>query len=111
MMAREKFENRHGGMTINIPHGYRDRNPDIYSITYSRLPSGKIGELWINAINGYEKLINDDMRDTCAAVSRSLQYGETVDQLAESVLRDNGGKSLGWLGSILDALKEEPAYA
>ena len=110
-MAREKFENRNAGTTIEINHNYRGAEDRIFSLTYSRLPSGKIGELWINSINGHEKLINDDMRDTCAAVSRSLQYGETVEQLAKSVLRDNRGKSLGWLGAILDALKKEPFYA
>lgn len=111
MMARDKFSNRHAGTTIEIPHNYRGADDRTFSITYARLPSGKIGELWINTINGVERLINDDMRDTCAAVSRSLQFGETIEQLAKSVHRDSRGKSLGWLGAILDALKKEPVDA
>lgn len=109
MMAREKFSHRHAGTTIEIQHNYRGAGDRTFSITYSRLPSGKIGELWLNTINDHEKLINDDMRDTCASISRGLQYGDTVDQLAKSVLRDNRGKPLGWVGTVLDALKKEPA--
>jgi hypothetical protein len=108
---REKLSNRHAVTTIEINHNYRGAENRIFSIAYSRMPSGKIAELWINTINDHEKLINDDMRDTCASVSRSLQYGETVEQLAKSVLRDNRGKPLGWLGTVLDALKKEPVYA
>ena len=108
MSTREKFSNRHAGTTIEVAHNYRGADDRVFSITYARLPSGKIGELWINTINGVERLINDDMRDTCASVSRSLQFGETVEQLARSVLRDNKGTALGWLGAILDALKKEP---
>jgi len=111
MMPREKFPNRHGGTTIEVAHNYRGAEDRVFSITYSRLPSGKIGELWVNTINGHEKLINDDMRDTCATISRGLQFGDTVEQLAKSVLRDNRGKPLGWLGTIVDALKREPADA
>jgi len=108
---REKFSNRHGGTTIEVAHNYRGADERVLSVTYSRLPSGKIGELWLNTINGHEKLINDDMRDTCATVSRGLQYGDSIEQLARSVLRDSRGKSLGWLGCVLDALKREPADA
>lgn len=111
MMARDKFANRHGGTTIEVSHNYQGASERVFSITYSRLPNGKIGELWVNTINDHEKLINDDMRDTCASVSRGLQYGDTVEQLAKSVLRDNRGKPLGWLGCILDALKREPVDA
>lgn len=109
MLAREKFSNRHAGTTIEIQHNYRGADERTFLITYARLPSGKIGELWVNTINGHEKLINDDMRDTCASISRGLQYGDTVDQLAKSVLRDNRGKPLGWVGTVLDALKKETA--
>lgn len=110
-MARERFPDRHAGTTIEVVHDYRGADARVFLITYARLASGKIGELWINTINGVERLINDDMRDTCAAVSRSLQFGETVEQLAKSVHRDGRGKALGWLGAILDALKKEPADA
>lgn len=110
-MAREKFSNRHGGTTIEVIHNYRGADERTLSVTYSRLPSGKIGEIWINTINDHEKLINDDMRDSCAAISRGLQYGDSVEQLARSVLRDNLGKPLGYMGSILDALKKETVDA
>lgn len=112
MIPREKFANRHAVTTICIPHGYRDRSPpDVLDISYSRLPSGKIGEVWINAINGCEKLINDDMRDTCVAMSRDLQYGDDLDRLGKSVIRDNRGKPLGWLGTVIDALRKESVDA
>ena len=118
-MAREKFENRHAGTTIDVVHGYRGADKRVISVTYARLPrpgdhpyipTGRIGEFWVNTVDGNARGVNDDMPDTCLATSRSLQYGETVDQLARSVQRDDRGKPIGWLGSILDALKKEPAY-
>ena len=107
MLAREKFSNRHDARTIDVSHSYRGADDRTFSITYSRLSSGKIGEIWLNSINGHEKLINDDMRDSCVAISRGLQYGDSLDKLAKSVLRDNRGKPLGWLGTVIDALKKE----
>jgi hypothetical protein len=109
MMPRERFSNRHDVTTIDIEHSYRGGDDRTFSISYARLPSGKIGEVWANAINGHEKLLNDDMRDSCVALSRGLQYGDSLDRLAKSVLRDNRGKPLGWIGSVIDALKKEPA--
>lgn len=119
-MLREKFSNRHGGMTIEVVHNYPGADERTFSVTYARLPrlgdhpeipTGRIGELWANTVNGNDKLVNDDMPDTCAAVSRSLQYGETIESLARSMQRDNRGKPIGWLGSVLDALKKEPVDA
>jgi len=107
MIAREKFSNRHAATTVDIVHNYRGGDDRKFSITYSRLPDGKIGEVWLNSINGHEKLINDDMRDSCVTLSRGLQYGDTLDKLAKSVLRDNRGKPLGWMGAIIDALRKE----
>jgi len=111
MMAREKFSNRHDARTIDIAHNYRGADERTFSITYSRLPDGRIGEVWINSINGHEKLINDDMRDSCVALSRGLQFGDTLEKLAKSVLRDNRGKPLGWVGTVIDALRKETADA
>ena len=109
--ARDKFSNRHDATTIDVKHGYRGADERTFTITYSRLPSGKIGVVWIGAINGHEKLINDDMRDTCVAISRGLQYGDSLDRVAKSILRDNRGKPLGWLGTVIDALRKEQADA
>lgn len=117
---REKFDDRHAGITILVTHNYRGGDERDLSITYSRLPlpgdhpyrpTGRIGEIWVNTINEHEKLINDDMRDTCATTSRDLQNGDTVEKLSRSVLRDSRGKPLGWLGTVLDALKKEPIDA
>jgi hypothetical protein len=110
-VSREKFSERRDTITLNVKHRYRGAPPKIYCISFSMLPSGRVGELWVNSINGYEKLVNDDVRDACVAVSKDLQNGDTVEQLAKSVLRDSHGKPHGWLGSILDALKKEPVDA
>ena len=107
-MSREKFSERRDTTTINVKHQYRGADDKTFCISYSRLPSGRIGELWVNSVNGYEKLVNDDIRDACVAVSKDLQNGDTVEQLAKSVLRDSRGKAHGFLGSILDVLKKEP---
>ena len=111
MMSREKFPPRRATTTIQIEHTYRGSDARALCASYSRLPDGRIGEIWINSVNGHEKLVNDDIRDACIAVSKDLQNGDTVEWLAKSVLRDSRGRPHGWMGSVLDALKKEPVDA
>jgi|SRR6185312_1734434 len=111
MMAREKFATRRGTITLNVPHRYRDGDTRELCVSYSRLPSGRIGEVWVNNVDGYEKRVNDDMRDACIALSKDLQNGDTLEYLSKSVLRDAKGKPHGFLGSVIDRLKKEPVDA
>lgn len=109
MMAREKFSNRHAGTMVDIVHNYRGADPKTYCVGYARLDGGRgrIGEVWLHAIDGHEKKVNDDHRDQCVILSRSLQFGETLEQVAKSVQREKG-KSIGWMGHIIDTLIKEP---
>ena len=111
MMSREKFPARRATTTITIEHTYRGADARSLCVSYSPLSDGRIGEIWINSVNGYEKLVNDDMRDACVAVSKDLQNGDTIERLAKSVMRDARGKAIGWLGATLDALRKEPIDA
>jgi hypothetical protein len=109
-MTREKFTARHDTLTVNIEHQYPSAMvPRTFCISYSPLPSGRIGEVWVNSVNGTEKQVNDDMRDTCVALSLALQYGSTLEQMSQSILRDNRGRPQGFLGAVLDALRKETA--
>lgn len=108
---REKFNNRHAGTTVDIVHKYRRADPKTYTVGYARLKGGrgKIGEVWLHAIDGHEKMVNDDMRDQCVILSRSLQFGETLEQAAKSIQREKkNGPAIGWMGNIIDALIKEP---
>lgn len=120
MMAREKFAARRATTTLNVDHRYRDGETRQLCVSYSRLPkpgdhpanpTGKIGEVWVNSVDGFEKRVNDDMRDACVAISKDLQNGDTLEFLSKSVLRDGRGKPHGFLGSIVDALRKEPVNA
>lgn len=119
-MSRYKLSQRRASTTINVPHSYRGGDDRVLTVSYSReplpgdhpaLPTGRIVEFWLNNINDHEKLINDDMRDTCIGYSKDLQNGDSVEHLAKSVLRDSRGRPHGWVGSVLDALKREPIHA
>ena len=110
-MAREKFDWRRDTITINVTHEYWAGGTRKFCISYSRLPSGKVGEVWVNAVNELEKTINDDVRDTCIALSRALQYGDTLEHIAKSIQRDARGKPQGYMGTIVDVLKKEPVDA
>jgi hypothetical protein len=110
-MAREKFESRRDTRTVNVDHRYPGSDIRSFCISYSRLPSGRVGEVWVNSVNGYEKLVNDDVRDACIALSRSLQHGDTLEQISKSVLRDSRGRPHGFVGSLVDMLKKEPVEA
>lgn len=111
-MAREKFAPRRATTTINFPHKYHGRgDADMVCGSFSRLPSGRIGEAWINSINGYEKLVTDDLRDSCVILSKDLQNGDTLEYLSKSLMRDGRGRAHGVMGSFIDALKKESADA
>lgn len=108
-MAREKFSDRHAGITVDIQHKYRGSVLKTYCVGYARLDDGRgrIGEVWLHAIDGHEKMVNDDMRDQCVILSQALQYGNTLEKAAKSVQREKG-RPIGWMGTIIDALIKEP---
>jgi hypothetical protein len=109
-MTRESFATRHATTTVNIEHVYPNTvEPRSLSISYSSLPTGRVGEVWINAVNGTEKLVNDDMRDSCVTLSLALQHGSTLDGIAKSLLRDERGRPHGFIGAVVDALRKERA--
>jgi hypothetical protein len=108
-MAREKFLARRATTTVEIRHRYPTSSDEhSFCISYSRLPSGRIGEVWVNTVDGAEKRVNDDVHDTCIAVSLALQYGAPLDQIGRSVLRSERGRPHSFVGAIVDALKKEP---
>jgi len=116
-MARFKFGSRRATTTIDVVHTYPSGATHKVCVSYSREllpgddprdPTGEIREVWINGIDGYEKRMNDDRRDTCIGYSKDLQNGDNVKWLAKSVQRDSRGKPSGLMGSVLDALKKEP---
>lgn len=111
-MAREKFANRRATTTISFLHKYHGRGePDTVCASFSRLPTGRIGEAWVNSINGFEKLVTDDLRDACILFSKDLQNGDSLEHLSKSVMRDGRGRAHGLMGSLIDALRREPADA
>ena len=108
-MTREKFSTRHDTITVNVEHQYPSSQvPRTFCISYSPLPSGRIGEVWVNSVNGTEKQVNDDMRDTCIILSWLLQKVTSVEELSRSVQRDKRGRPHGFIGAVLDALRKEP---
>ena len=107
--VREKFATRHDTITVNVEHQYPSSQvPRTFCISYSPLPSGRIGEVWVNSVDGAERKVHDDLRDACILLSMALQYGATLEQLAKSMLRDARGRPHGVIGAILDALRKEP---
>ena len=108
-MTREKFPNRRSTVTVNVEHSYPSAlAPRTFCISYSRLASGRIGEVWVNSVDGAEKRVNDDVRDTCVTLSRALQHGDSLEQICKSILRDARGRPHGFIGAVIDALRKEP---
>ena len=105
-MAREKFAARRATTTLNVPHKYSGRGePDIICASFSRLPSGRLGEIWINSVNGKAKLVTPDIQGACILFSKDLQNGDTLAYLRDSLPRGS------WMRSVADALIKEPADA
>lgn len=112
MMTRRKLPWRHPITTIDVPHSYPGSDIKKLCISYAKYEdTGEYAELWLNGINGTEKLMNYDMRDTAVQTSIGFQHGETPEKVWRSFSRDKRGKAIGWLGTAIDALRREPADA
>lgn len=108
-MTREKFQSRHDTITVDVEHRYPSAMvPRTFCISYSTLPSGRVGEVWVNSVDGAERKVHDDLRDACILLSFALQCGCTIEQLSRSMLRDSRGRPNGVIGAITDALRKEP---
>jgi len=76
-----------------------------YSVGFSRLPDGSLGEVFIDCSKGSSALA-DDARDAAVTLSIALQCGTPAQAIREAVTREADGAPAGIVGAVLDLLQE-----
>ncbi len=99
-MTRRRLPNRRMGETI----GFEFRGA-AYTATFSRLPDGRLAELFIDAAKPSNDAA-DDARDAAVAMSIAAQHGTPLEAIRQAVTRGSDGRPSGIVGAVLDLLAE-----
>lgn len=74
-----------------------------FIVTVGRYPNGKIGEVFVRA-HKRDQLFDHMAKDMAVLISKLLQYGETLEDLSESMTRDAEGRPQALAGAVIDAI-------
>ncbi len=98
MSKRARLVNRRASENLTF-----ECNGLHYVCTFSRLPNGELGELFINnAKQGSQS--DNNARDAAITCSLALQFGAPLDVIRHALLRDSTGRASTPLGEALDRI-------
>ena len=121
-MAREKLPNRREGETLLVDHrhsaGTATEQTETMTVSYSRYPDGRIGEVFVNCENRRSERSIGLWHDIGIIVSIALQRGATLTELSSAMSRGEINR-LGKIvevaqspaGTLLDALLDVEAQS
>jgi hypothetical protein len=97
-LMRERLPNRRSSENLSFElHGLR------YTATVSRLPDGRIAELFLNNHKAGNQ-VDTNARDAAIILSFAAQHGADVEAIRHALCRDGQGRPLGPIGAALDLL-------
>ena len=76
---------------------------DPFIVTTGFYPDGRIGEVFIRAAKR-DQLFDHLARDTAVLISKLLQYGARLPDIASSLTRDAEGRPQALAGAVIDAI-------
>jgi hypothetical protein len=97
-MIRRRLANRRTSENFNF------RCNDLgYICTFSRFPTGEIGELFLNnhRVNSHADV---NARDAAVVCSLALQHNVPINAIRKALIRNADGSASGPLGVALDAI-------
>jgi len=94
-ITRQRFPNRRESTSLPF-----DAEGIHWIVSYSRLPDGKVGELFI-ACNKPGSKIEANVRDAVISVSIGLQYGAPLEVFQEAFTADEDGSPASVLGRAI----------
>ena len=100
MTARERLANRRLSESFALDlHGLR------YTVTFSRFPDGRIGEVFIqNHKRGNASDVA--VRDAGILLSFCLQFGCPIETISRALSRNSDGSASGVMAAVLDRIAE-----
>ena len=105
-MGRKKLPPRRATKTFEFEHSYPGAEPRIFTASAGFYPDGKLGEAFVQLVNGNQKTVSVDAHDAAIVLSVALQHGADLKELGRAMLRGEDGKAHGFMGSMIDALGE-----
>jgi hypothetical protein len=98
MTDRERLANRRSSTNLTFEH-----RGLLYTVSYSRLSDGRLGELFINN-HKVNSATDVDARDAAIILSFALQHGADISAIARALSRDPQGKPTGVVGVAVDSV-------
>jgi hypothetical protein len=96
--TRRRLANR------RVSESFNSRCNDLgYTCTFSRFPTGEIGELFLNnhRVNSHADV---NARDAAVIFSLAAQHGVPVETIRKALMRNTDGTASGPLGTALDLI-------
>jgi len=78
-----------------------------FTATVSRLPDGRIGELFLNN-HKFGNQSDTNARDAAILLSFALQHGADIETIRRALCRDSQGRALGPIAAALDIIARQP---
>ena len=97
---RNELPMRRFSETFEVPF---DTQADPFIVTVGRYDTGAIGEVFIRAAKR-DQLFDHLARDTAVLISKLLQYGARLPDIASSLTRDADGRPQALAGAVIDAI-------
>lgn len=106
LFTRKELPSRRGGENFEFEH---DRQKFTASVRYAGVTDVSPREVFLNAAKP-DSAIDLAARDAAILVSRALQYGIPLAEMARSLSRNADGNASSPIGALLDLLtREEPS--
>ena len=101
MTVRQRLPNRRASENFTF-----ELNGLRFTATVSRLPDGRIAELFLNNHKAGNQ-VDTNARDAAILLSFALQYGADIESIRKALCRDSHGRALGPVSAALDLLADE----
>jgi hypothetical protein len=104
MTVRQRLPNRRASENFTF-----ELNGLRFTATVSRLPDGRIAELFLNNHKAGNQ-VDTNARDAAILLSFALQYGADIESIRKALCRDSQGRALGPVSAALDLLAERTKF-
>jgi hypothetical protein len=100
-MSRQRLPNRRASENFTF-----ELNGLRFTATVSRLPDGRIAELFLNNHKAGNQ-VDTNARDAAILLSFALQHGADIESIRKALCRDSRGRALGPVSAALDLLANQ----
>ena len=100
---RERLPDRRKALTFDFVHAYPGASERMFTASVGFHADGRVGELFVHAVDGASRNVNVDVHDAAIALSFALQNGANLADIGRAMLRSEDGRPHGFMGALIDA--------